>query len=127
MVDGGRRCAATRVDGSPCRGLATASTFCWAHDPENRAKVASVRAAGGHGRARTARAGKLVPRSLRPVLATLFTALDEVHAGELTPQQGSSIAALAGAIVRTYTVGTMEERLQALEQAQTDAPVGRRA
>ena len=33
------------------------------------------------------------------------------------------MAALAGAIVRVYTVGTMEERLQALEQAAEGRPL----
>jgi len=37
------------------------------------------------------------------------------------------MASIAGAIVRSYTVGTMEERLAALEAVQPDAPVIRRA
>jgi hypothetical protein len=61
--------------------------------------------------------GRLMPASLRPVLAVLFDALDEVHSGKLEPPQANAMAALASAIVRVYGAGQLEERLERLEQA----------
>jgi len=60
----------------------------------------------------------LVSTVLRPVLDTLLVAVDDVKAGTLTTQQASALASLAGAIVRVYTAGMLEERVAALEEAQ---------
>lgn len=65
-----------------------------------------------------------MPISLRPVLAALFAALEEVHRGDLEPGPANAMAALASAIVKVYGVGQLEERLQALEAA-TLSPVRR--
>ncbi len=130
MVVEARRCVAVRKDGSPCRALALPTSpddHCWAHDAANQAKVRQVRKAGGHGRASRARAEKLMPAKLRPVLDTLLDALGKVEDGSLTPQQASSMAAVAGAVLKVFQVGTLEERLAALEAVQLDGPVMRRA
>jgi hypothetical protein len=49
------------------------------------------------------------------MIGSLLAALDEVHAGTLDPRQASAMAALAGAIVRAYGVGVLEDRVAALE------------
>ena len=51
------------------------------------------------------------------MLQTLLDALAEVHNGDLEPGQANAMAALAGAIVKVYSSGQLEERLEALEQA----------
>jgi hypothetical protein len=89
--------------------------------------VKQARAAGGRATARATRAEKLMPAKLRPVLDTLLAALGKVEDGSLTPQQASSMAAVAGAVVRVFQVGTLEERLAALEAAQAADPMRRRA
>ena len=99
------------------------------HDPQRQAQAAAVRASGGRAKASTARAAKLVPGTLRPVLDALLAALADVRgvgeeAPRLSPQQASAMASLAGAIVRVYTAGTLEERVAALEAGQP-APPGR--
>lgn len=115
-------CAATRRDGQPCTSPALpGSRFCFGHDPALARKRRAGQAAGGRNRAKTARLAKLVPETLRPVLATLLDALDEVHDGDLEPKAASAMAALAGAIVRVYSAGTLEERIAALEAAQAEA------
>lgn len=86
------------------------------HDPARREEMAAARAAGGRGKATAARAEKLVPAVLRPVLQTLLAAVGEVKAGTLTTQQAAALSSLASAIVRVYTAGTFEERLAALEE-----------
>ncbi len=123
-------CTAVRRDGSPCRGLALPSSdagHCWAHDAATQDTVKQARAAGGRATARATRAEKLMPAKLRPVLDTLLAALGKVEDGSLTPQQASSMAAVAGAVVRVFQVGTLEERLAALEAAQAADPMRRRA
>ena len=77
--------------------------------------MTAARARGGRGRSRAARAGKLVPGELRPVLDALIGAIDEVRDELLTPAQASAMAALGGAIVRLYQVGVLEERVAVLE------------
>ena len=119
---GNHPCQATRKDGQPCtvRTL-TGSAWCFAHDPSRAAQRTEARRRGGRGKAKAERAGKLVPASLRPSLALLFEALDEVHRGELDPRAAGAMAALAGAISRLYQTGVLEERLAALEQAHAQA------
>lgn len=117
-----RTCTALRKDGSPCRGTALAGRgVCFVHAEELQGALRESRRAGGRGKSRAVRMGKLLPASLKPVLAELFTALHEVHTGDLSPGQGTAMGALASAIVRVYEAGQLEERLAALEAA-TELP-----
>src|SRR5690242_12728705 len=108
-------CTAVRADGQPCGGPARGSGYCFAHDPDLQAKRQAARRAGGHGKRSTSRLDKHTPHGLRPVLDRLYAALDGVAEGSLTPQQGSSMASIAGAIIRTFEVAELEARLQHLE------------
>jgi len=85
------------------------------HDPERQSQIAAARVRGGKGKSRIARAGKLLPGELRPVLDTLIAAIDEVKAEALTPAQAGAMAALASAVVRLFTVGVLEQRVADLE------------
>ena len=123
-------CRAVRRDGQRCRStVVLPSGYCAMHDPERQGEVAAARTRGGKQKATTARLDRLVPTTLKPVLATLLEALDEVR-GEgdtpprLSPPQANAMASLAGAIVKVYQAGTLEERLQALEQAHADGRSG---
>ena len=111
-------CTGLRRDGQPCQAPALLGVHCFAHSPANASDRDAARRRGGRGKGRSERLGKLVPASLRPSLALLFTALDEVHRGELDPRAAGAMAALAGAITRLYQTGVLEERLAVLEQAQ---------
>lgn len=112
-------CAATRKDGEACTARALpGSAYCFAHDPARQGALQASRERGGKSRAAAARAEKLVPAVLRPVLDTLLGAVDEVKAGTITTQQAGALSSLAGAIVKVYQVGTLEERIGALEAAQ---------
>ena len=109
-------CQATRRDGRPCKTPVVAdSCLCFAHNPDLAAKRTEARRQGGRNKARINRVQRLVPASLKPTIAVLFTALEEVHTGGLDPKQGQAMAALAGAIARLYSVGVLEERIAALE------------
>lgn len=91
--------------------------YCFAHDPAKAAARAVARAKGGANSATRARLTRLVPGTLRLVIATLLEALDKVYDGDLDPRQATAMAALAGAIVRAYGVGVLEERVAELERA----------
>lgn len=98
-----------------------------AHDPALADKRREAARLGGKGKARVARLGKLVPPRLMSVYDHLEEALGEVHRGELTPQQATAMAALAGAMVRVLTSGELEERVRRLEEARPQASAnGRR-
>ena len=109
-------CQAQRRDGQPCGGVAGPSGYCFAHDPELAARRKEGNRQGGQNKDTTRRLTKLVPSRLKPVLETLFTALDEVHAGDLEPRQATAMAALASAIGRLYETAQLEERLLKLEE-----------
>ena len=117
-------CRAMRRDGQRCRStIVLPSGFCPMHDPARQAEVRAARERGGRNKARAARLDRLVPGSLKPVLAALIDALHEVHGEDgqpptLSPAQASAMASLAGAVVKVYQVGVLEERVEALEAAQ---------
>ena len=120
------RCKALRRDGRPCRApaLPTGAGLCFVHDPGRQAALAGERAAGGRAKATALRAERLVPATLRPVITDLLDALQGVRAGSLSPAQGTAIAALAGALVRVYQLGEVEQRLRDLEAATVAAETG---
>lgn len=109
-------CRATRADGSPCRGRAGPSGLCFAHDDALRDQRRVGNAQGGYNRRNEARAMKMAPEVMRPVMTRLLRAMQQVGEGQMEPRVGTALAALAGAIVRTYEVGMLEERVTALEQ-----------
>lgn len=121
-MDEPRRCTATRRDGTPCAAppsaVDAATGFCWAHDPAKREARREARAKGGRQRATSARAEKLLPSHMRPVLGAVLAAIRDVRAGAITPAQASAIASLASAAVKVYQVGILEERVAQLEELQ---------
>lgn len=114
-----QRCAATRVDGQPCRAWAGPSGYCIGHFPG----AVAARRKGGFSSSKKARADKLLPVRLRPVLESLEQAIREVHEGSLSHQQASAMASLGNAVVRVFQAGLLEERVCQLEAR---IPRGRR-
>jgi len=108
-----QRCHATRKDGQPCRAWAVRDGLCVGHSPG----AVEARRRGGLNSSKKARADKLLPLRLRPVLELLETALEEVHIGKLSSRQGAAMASIGNAIVRLYEAGVLEERLTILEGA----------
>jgi hypothetical protein len=111
-----KRCTGTRRDGTPCAAAVMGpGTLCYAHDPTRATERDQARRKGGTNSASAARLDRLLPATLRPMIGSLLDALEEVHAGTLDPRQASAMASLAGAIVRAYSVGVLEDRVAALE------------
>jgi DNA-binding transcriptional ArsR family regulator len=106
-----QRCHATRKDGQPCRAWAQVDGLCIGHSP----KAIEARRRGGANSSKKARADKLLPARLRPILQLLEEALVRVYKGELDTRLGGSLSSLAGAIVRLYETGLLEERVTNLE------------
>ena len=128
MQGDARGCKALRRDGGPCRASAILpSGYCVMHDPERQEEAAGVRAAGGKAKSRARRLDRLVPASLKPTLALVLAAVEEAYDGSLPPARANAVATLAGAAVRLYQVGALEERLAALEAAHEAAQGGRTA
>lgn len=116
-------CTGTRQDGSRCTStIVLDSGRCFAHDENRRADRAAASAKGGKGKATAARLQRLVPNDLRPSLALLLQALEEVHSGMLDPRAAGAMAALAGAVARLYQTGELEQRLRDLEAAAPQTP-----
>jgi hypothetical protein len=116
------QCESTKRNGEPCQAQALpASQFCWAHDPNLKAKRAEAR-----NRAKIVRLHGLVPPRLLPVFDTLEQALTEVHRGAITPGQATAMAAISRAMVSALTVGELEQRVRDLETAAEQAPGERR-
>jgi hypothetical protein len=85
------------------------------HDPARQAQVAAARVKGGKGKSRLARVEKLVPSTLRPVLALLLEVLTEARDGTIAPAQANAVASLAGAVVKVYTSATVEQQVADLQ------------
>ncbi len=118
-----KRCAGTRKDGTPCTAtvMGTAA-FCYAHDDTRGAERDAARRKGGTNSATRARLDRLVPATLRTMIADLLDAMGDVRAGTLDPRQASALAALGGVVTRAYSVGVLESRIEALENQQREGP-----
>lgn len=129
MLPAASACKASRKDGRPCTApVLLPSGYCFAHDPDNQATAACARADGGRAHSRAARVKASAARPepalaavLRPVLDRLLGAMTRVEDGALTPAQAQALVALAGAVVKVYTAGELEERMATLEAAAPSA------
>ena len=116
-------CAASTKTGSPCRALAVSgSPFCNMHGP----RALELQTLGGKHRANAYRLeDKMSPR-LKDVVELLGNAAKEVHSGEITPAQGSSLASICSTLVKAIEVASLETRVAVLEvrtkRGDTDEP-----
>jgi hypothetical protein len=75
-----------------------------------------AKATGGNNSANAARAQRLLPSQLKPVMAMLIEGMRETHAGTLEPAKLSALAAAAGAVTRLFGLVDLEARVEALER-----------
>ena len=116
-----KRCGAKRKDGTPCTACVMGrGPYCFAHDPAKAAQRDLARRKGGANSATRQRLDRLVPATLRPMIADLLGALEEVHRGTLDPKRATAMASLAAAVTRAYSVGVLEDRVLALESTQQE-------
>lgn len=112
-----RTCRSPRADGTSCGARPLPGRdVCWAHAPELEQRRRQAKSEGGSNGATAARAQRLLPSQLRPVLHLLISGMDEVHKGELEPARLSAMAGAAAAITRLFGLVELESRLEALER-----------
>jgi hypothetical protein len=117
----GKRCDARTKGGAPCRATPTGSGLCFAHDPALSDKRQQARRRGGSNSAHRVRFSSAMSPLLADVLDFIITAMRDVTGGGLDHRRAQAVAALAGAAVRTYESGSLEQRLRDLEEGDDDA------
>jgi hypothetical protein len=98
----GNGCPSRRRDGAACQATPTKSGYCLSHDPSLEEKRRQARVRGGKGKARTARARKLLMAEFESWDALLDRAAAQVYQGVLAPNVATAIASLAGAKVKLF-------------------------
>ncbi len=110
-----RICAGVRKDGTPCRTVATADGYCFAHSEACKARTDAARVEGGRNSSKVARARRRMGADLHDIAKLLEDAMRDVAKGAMLPQQGSALASLAGAWVRLHDAGEVQARIEELE------------
>jgi hypothetical protein len=112
------RCSARNKAGSPC-GAAAMRGRDTCHMHSARDKAATLGAAGGRRRA-IARSSDLrrfrPPSSAEDVQQLLGQTIIDVRTGDLDPRAGNTTAFLAGAFLKAFETGKLEDRVRRLEQ-----------
>jgi hypothetical protein len=114
-------CSVVTKAGDPCHARPTASGYCFAHDPALHEKRNAARRRGGANSAHRVRFSSAMSPVLADVLDFIITAMRDVTGGGLDHRRAQAVAALAGAAVRTYESGSLEQRLRELEEGDDDA------
>lgn len=110
--EGNQQCRATKKNGSQCQARATASGYCFGHDPS----AAANRAKGGRNRSNAARVLRHLPSRLRPVADILQQGILDVRDGGMKPAQLQAMASGATALIKLVQMGELEERVRDLEK-----------
>jgi hypothetical protein len=118
-----KRCKATTKTGQPCAAWALAgSDFCFWHDPAKTKARAEARARGGrarHGR-HIGHVGNTEPVEIRhmgDVVTLLQQTINDALSLENSLQRARTIGSLASVIIKALEYATLQERVEALEQA----------
>lgn len=115
------QCSAETKAGARCRSRALPGRDrCFTHDPSRADELAAARRRGGKGKANKARARKQLPAAVltpQEIEGVLSTVLVRVAAQQLHPAIGSSVAAIAKALIAVKDASSVAERLKRLEEA----------
>ena len=98
----------------------TGSEWCWNHSPDHAAARAEGRKRGGYRRKRVppnGAPGAVRLRSTEDVLELLERAVLDAGALDLSPERCRVLIQAAGSALKALEVGSIEERLAALEAA----------
>jgi hypothetical protein len=119
-----KRCAALRLDREPCGAYAVRdSAFCFAHDGELARDRAEARRKGGLNRRTPHAPPDAAPVRLRSpddVLGLLESTTADTLVQANSDRRSRTIVSLCLAAIRVLEVGSLEERLRALEDAERD-------
>lgn len=117
------KCSAITKAGKPCRGrVLPGSQYCLSHDPASRERLKEAQRRGGEGKSAIRRAvkawtefGREVDTPDVPLI--LYSCMEAVRSGAMTPGQATAIANLAKTAVSISQDTEMMERVTALEEA----------
>lgn len=115
------QCAAVTKAGTRCRARALGETgLCFTHDPGRAEELARARRNGGLAKSNRERARKQLPAAVltpREIEGVLSRVLVRVATQQLHPAIGTSVAAIARALIAVKESSEIEQRLAALEAA----------
>jgi hypothetical protein len=116
-----RQCRHKKPDGKQCHANATVrSGLCFFHDPERAADRLEAQRAGGL-RNKAASLSADTPdcnlKNAGDVVALLGTTINQVRRGQIDPRIANTIGYLSATLLRAQELGTIEQRLSALEIA----------
>ncbi len=119
------RCTYIKLEGGRCRGVAVrGSDLCAAHHPDTQARRRAGARRGG--RARGVEEMRKIQREIRDVIDGVLSGQVERGVGSCAAQLYNTLIRAAEAQRRQRELDEMQERLEALEDALTEAEVDRR-
>ena len=102
-------CNATRTNGDPCKApVVGGQEQCIGHLPN--AELA--RAKGGEQSTALARVMKYIPAEYKELRQDLFQGIQDVKSGQMSPQQGASIATMANSIMKLHETFELKAQLE---------------
>src|SRR5438128_1357497 len=110
-----KTCKATRTNGQPCQAPAGEDGYCFGHSPRLAEARRAGSSRGGRHKRTEARAARMMPEVLRPVLYKLLHGMQDVDAGRMDPRVATALASLALAVVKVYQVGVLEDQQRDLQ------------
>ena len=113
----GLTCSAITQAGKRCRAAPMAGGLCFLH--ANPARASELGRVGGRKNRHSVRVDAssvtTVPRSAAEIRILLADVIAQVKAGRLEPKIGTSVAYIAGPLLRAIEIADLEGRLQKLE------------
>ena len=114
-----RYCRAIKLDGNPCKAWASKTTgLCPLHSENSH----QIHVLGGKSKSRAHQLETRIHPKLKPMVELLSKSAVQVHAGEITPAQGSAIASIATALIKAVESTELQTRLDELERKLMQEP-----
>ena len=102
-------CNATKVNGGPCKvPVVAVQEQCIGHLPNAHL----ARAKGGEQSSALARVMKYIPAEYKELRQDLFQGIQDVKSGQMSPQQGASIATMANSIMKLHETFELKAQLE---------------
>lgn len=115
------RCQARSAQGQPCRNAAGPSGFCWWHDPAQEKERAAARHKGGLHRRRRPSATEATAILVKSMQDAVTLLGEEIALAREVAEPGlerlRAVSYALGAWAKLFEVGTLSDRLEALEKA----------
>jgi hypothetical protein len=115
----GKRCGATKPDGSNCRTAALpGSVFCLFHDPSRADERREAKARGGrqnHLRTLQASVPDVRVKDRADAIALLSETINQVRKGQIDPKVANCVGFLANILMKAIEGAQVDARIEQLE------------